>query len=83
MKNLIPLMALLVLGASFSLESPVYAGKGKKCEKKDGKKCDKASADDCCKDEKAKSDAADTKAAAGKGDDAPGDAPAEAPSDDN
>ncbi len=46
MKNLIPFMALLVLGGSFTVGSPVEA-KGKKCEKK----CEKASGgDECCKD---------------------------------
>lgn len=63
MKNLIPLMALLVLGGSFSL-SPVYAGKGKHCQKK----CEKASGgDECCKEgDKAKGNKTD-KAAADKG----------------
>ena len=50
MKNLIPLMALLVLGGSFALDNPAYAGKDKKCNK--GAKCEKASGgDDCCKEE--------------------------------
>lgn len=53
MKNLIPFMALLVLGGTFTVGSPVEA-KGKHCEKK----CEKASGgEECCKDgDKAKGD---------------------------
>lgn len=60
MKNLVPFMALLILGGSFSM-GPALA-KGKHCEKK----CEKASAsgDECCKDgDKSKTD----KASADKG----------------
>lgn len=63
MKKLIPLMALLVFGASFSA-SPALAGGHGKCPKK----CEKGSADDCCKEEgKAKSEKKTEKAKEGEG----------------
>lgn len=51
MKNLIPLMALLLMSTSLTA-TPALAGgkKGAKCEKK----CE--SGDDCCKDKEAKGD---------------------------
>lgn len=62
MKNLVPFIALLVLGGSLTLGSPVEA-KGKQCNKK--AKCEKASGgDECCK-EGAK-DKADAKTSADK-----------------
>lgn len=78
MKNLIPFVALLVLGGSFCLDNAAYAGegKGKKCSKA---KCEKASGgDDCCKEEaKGKDKKASKEASADKPKE--GDAPAAAP----
>lgn len=54
MKNLIPLMAILLMSTSLSATPALAGGKhssGKKCEKK----CE-SGGDDCCKDKEAKGD---------------------------
>lgn len=58
MKNLIPLLALLVFASGFS--APALAH-GKDCEKK----CEKGS-DDCCKEGKSEKKSKKTKASADK-----------------
>ena len=52
MKNLIPLMAILLMSTSLSASPALAGGKhsGKKCEK--NAKCE--SGDECCKDKEAK-----------------------------